>query len=66
MEQDIKVILNELNIPADVQHIRDINQIAEYGMVRTPALVINNKIVLNGRSLPKDQLKSLLDQKLKD
>lgn len=65
MEKDVKAILTELNIAADVDHIRDINQIAEYGMVRTPSLVINDVIVLNGRSLPKSQLKMLLHSKLK-
>ncbi len=64
MEQDIKSILTELNIGADVQHIRDVKQIAEYGMVRTPTLVINKEIVLNGRSLPKSQLRNLIEQKL--
>ncbi len=65
MEKDVRAILAELNIAADIDHVRDINQIAEYGMVRTPALVINDQIVLNGRSLPKSQLKKLLEEKLK-
>jgi len=65
MEQDVKSILIELNIAADFQHVRDVNQIAEYGMVRTPSLVINNEIVLNGLSLPKSQLKLLIEDKLK-
>jgi len=65
MEQDVKSILVELNIAADVQHVRNVNEIAEYGIVRTPSLVINNEIVLNGRSLPKSQLKSLIERKLK-
>ena len=65
MEQDVMAILIELNIAADVQHVRDVNKIAEYGMVRTPSLVINGEIVLNGRLLPKNQLKNILQQKLK-
>jgi len=64
MEQDVKSILVELNIAADVQHVRDVNEIAEYGIVRTPSLVINNKIVLNGRSLPKSQLKTFVHREL--
>ncbi len=64
MEKDVKAILVELNIAADVDHVRDVNQIAEYGMVRTPSLVINKKIVLNGRSLPRSQLKKLIEEKL--
>lgn len=65
MERDVKSILAELDFAADVQHIRDINEIAEYGFVRTPTLVINEKIVLNGRSLPKNQLKELIMKKRK-
>lgn len=64
MEKDVRAILTEMNIAADVDHIRDVNQIAEYGMVRTPSLVINDEIVLNGRSLLKSQLKKLLEEKL--
>lgn len=64
MEQDVKSILAELNIAADVDHVRDINQIVEYGMVRTPSLVLNDKIVLNGRSLSKSQLKKLIENEL--
>ncbi len=64
MEKDVRAILTELNIAADVDHVRDVNKISEYGMVRTPSLVINEKIVLNGRSLPKSQLKKLIGEKL--
>ncbi len=65
MEKNVRAILTELNVAADVDHVRDVNQIAEYGMVRTPSLVINDEIVLNGRSLPKSQLTSMLETKLK-
>jgi small redox-active disulfide protein 2 len=65
MEQDVKLNLVELNIAANVEHIRDVNRIAEYGMVQTPALVINGEIALSGRSLPRNQLKKLLQEKIK-
>jgi small redox-active disulfide protein 2 len=65
MEKDVRAILSELNIAADVDHVRDVNQIAEYGIVRTPGLVINDQIVLSGRSLPKIQLQKLIEENLK-
>jgi hypothetical protein len=65
MEKDVRAILSELNIAEDVDHVRDVNRIAEHGMVRTLSLVINDQIVLNGRSLPKSQLQKLLEEKLK-
>ena len=61
MEQDVKAILVELNIAADVLHVQDLNEITKYGFVRTPALVINNKIILNGQSLPKSRLRKLIE-----
>jgi small redox-active disulfide protein 2 len=65
MEKDVRAILSELNIAADVDHVRDVNLISEYGMIRTPGLVINNQVVLSGRSLPRSQLKKLIQEKLK-
>ena len=65
LEKDIKAILAEMNIAADVEHVREINQIADYGMVRTPGLVINGEVILSGRSLPRSQLKKLIQDKLK-
>ena len=65
LEQDVKTILAELNIAANVEHVRDINEIAGYGMVGTPSLVINEKVVLSGRTLPQSQLKKILTEQLK-
>jgi len=64
LEKNVRAILSELNIAADVDHIRDINQIAEFGMVRTPALVINNSVVLSGQSLPRVKIKKLIEKNL--
>ena len=52
----------ELNLPADVQHIRDINEIARFGIVSTPALVFNGKIRAMGRVPSVNELKALLTE----
>lgn len=62
--EDTKVILAELNIAADVEHVRDKKEIGRYGMVGTPALIINKKVVLSGRTLPRSQLKKLFESTL--
>lgn len=52
--------VEELNIDASVEKVEDIQKIMEYAVMRTPALVINEKVVLSGK-LPKiTELKSLL------
>jgi len=64
LERDVRNILAQLGIAADVEHIRDLNKIAEYGMVRTPGLVINNELVLNGRVPRPEKLAQLLQERL--
>jgi small redox-active disulfide protein 2 len=56
----VMAVVAELKLPADVQHIRDLNRIAEYGMVATPGLVINGKLKSVGRVLSVKELKEML------
>ena len=49
MEEFIKTILSETGIAADVEHVRDPGKIVEFGLVATPALVINRKVKCVGR-----------------
>jgi small redox-active disulfide protein 2 len=52
--------IEELNLNASVEKVEDIQEIMEYGVMRTPALVIDGKVVLSGQ-LPKiNELKDLL------
>ena len=62
LEKAVVNSLSELHIQADVSKVEDIVEIMQFGVMQTPALVINGKVVLSGR-LPRDQeLKSLLTQ----
>ena len=62
LEKAVINSLSELHLQADVSKVEDIMEIMQFGVMQTPALVINGKVVLSGR-LPKDQeLKSLLTQ----
>jgi small redox-active disulfide protein 2 len=53
--------LAELNIPADVEKVEDIQKIMAYGIMRTPGLVIDGKVVLAGRIPNNEELKELLN-----
>lgn len=62
LEKAVMNSLSELHIQADVSKVEDIMEIMQFGVMRTPALVINDKVVLSGR-LPKNkELKTLLTQ----
>lgn len=62
LEQNVKQALEELNIQESVAHISDLAQIASYGVVSTPALIIDNKLVSYGKLLSKDDLIKILKE----
>jgi hypothetical protein len=55
-------VLGEMGLAADVEHLRDIKEIAAYGVMGTPALVINGKVVAVGQTPNPGQLRQWLAQ----
>jgi len=60
LEQEVMVALSELGLAADLQHVDDIKEIASYGVMGTPALVINGRVVSVGQVPPKERIKGLI------
>lgn len=54
-------IAQENNIVADIQHITDLEQIANYGVMSLPGLVVNEKVLSYGKILNKEQIQKLLE-----
>ncbi len=52
--------LEELGRDTAVEHVTDFAQIAQYGVMQTPALVVDGKVLSSGRVLSKDAVKKLL------
>ena len=64
LEKVTRKAVEELNLEASVEKVEDIQKIMEYAVMRTPALVINEKVVMSGQ-LPKiSELKELLTNNL--
>jgi small redox-active disulfide protein 2 len=57
-------VLNELNLTADLEHITDVKKIAAYGIMGSPALLINGKCVSVGQVLNKKQIEAWLGGKI--
>lgn len=54
--------VKELGIEANIEKIEDMSKIMGYGVMRTPALVINEKVVVQARIPKKDEIKKLLQK----
>ncbi len=60
LEKIVKQIVKEQNIEASVEKVGDMKQIIGYGVMRTPALVIDEKVVFSGSVPKKDKVKEFL------
>jgi small redox-active disulfide protein 2 len=49
LEEVVKQALATLHIEANVQKVTDMQQIVSYDVLKTPGLVINEKLVSSGR-----------------
>lgn len=58
--EEVLAALAELDLKADVEHVRDLDQIAKYGPIASPALVVNGKVVTMGRVPSKDEIVRIL------
>lgn len=62
LEQMVYKVMSDGDIVGNVEHVKDLKEIASYGLVATPALVINGEVKISGR-LPRDsQLRKWLEQ----
>jgi small redox-active disulfide protein 2 len=60
LEKVTRKAVEELSLDATVEKVEDIQKIMEYAVMRTPALVINEKVVLSGQVPNVSELKDLL------
>ncbi len=60
LEAATKAALEQLGMDATIEHVNDFAQIAAYGVMTTPALVIDGKVVSYGKVLKTDEVVSIL------
>ncbi len=60
LEQATREAVAALGINANIKKEEDIMKIMEYGVNRTPALVVDGKVVVSGRVPSEKELKDLL------
>ncbi|MDL2225027.1 thioredoxin family protein [Eubacteriales bacterium OttesenSCG-928-M02] len=62
LEANTKTALTRLGLDATVTHVTDFAEIAAYGVMTTPALVIGKKVVSAGKVLKADEVAALLQK----
>lgn len=62
LEDAVRAALSELGMDTTINHITDFTQIAAYGVMTTPALVVDGKVVSYGKVLKKNEAKALIQK----
>ena len=60
LEKNTKEAVEDLKLKAEIEKVTDISKIMEYGVMSTPALVIDEKVVSYGKVLSSEEIKKLL------
>lgn len=64
LEKLTREALDENSINAEVKKVDDIVDIMNYGVMATPGLVINEKVVLSGRLPSKSELVTIIQNNI--
>lgn len=62
LEKSTQNVVNELGIDAQIEKVDDIMEIMKYGIASTPALVVDEKVVVKGRVPAQEELKKIINQ----
>jgi len=62
LEKMVNEVVSENMFDAQISKVEDIVQIMNYGVMGTPALVINEKVVISGRVPSKDEIKKIIEK----
>lgn len=60
LEQLTRKVVADMNLNAEVTKEEDIQKIMGYGIMRTPGIVKDGKVILSGRIPSESELKELL------
>ena len=60
LEEAVRKTVTDNSVEADISKVEDIVDIMGYGIMRTPGLVIDGKVVLSGRLPSTNELKELI------
>ncbi len=62
LEYNTKIAVAELGLQADIQKVTDFADIAKYGVMSTPAMVLDEKVISFGKVLKPKEIITLIQK----
>lgn len=60
LDSNTREAVNELGIEATIEKVEDLKEIMKYGVMKTPALVVDEEVKAAGKVLKVDEIKKYL------
>ncbi|MEJ5244415.1 MAG: thioredoxin family protein [Bacteroidota bacterium] len=64
LQGNVQQAVNELNIDVQIEKVTELDKIMSYGIMATPGLVINEKVVSYGKLLNVNECKKIIEEYL--
>ena len=64
LEENARKAVEELNLEAEIIKVQDIKDIMSYGVMRTPAIVINEKVKMYGKVSSTEEIKKYINEEI--
>jgi len=65
LESDVRDVMAQMNLPAEIIHVTDVREIGKYGVMGAPALIINKKVVSVGMTPDKRKIRQWLEDAIR-
>lgn len=66
LENATRSAVEQLGLDLKIEHVTDFAEIASYGVMSTPALVLHEKVVSYGKVLSVEDIKNILEKARKE
>jgi small redox-active disulfide protein 2 len=63
LAENAKKAVDELGVKADIEKVEDMDRIVSYGVMMTPALALDGKIMSSGKIASVEEIKKWLEGK---
>lgn len=60
LEENTKAAIKELSLDATLEKVQDFKEIAKYGVMRTPAMVLDGEVKIVGKVATIEEIKKIL------
>jgi len=62
LEQITRKAIENSSVSANIEKVTDVTKFIDYGVMQTPGLVINGKVVSSGRIPSEDEISAWIEQ----